>query len=161
MHDRQETVHMDEARQAVQDMSRRVGLLHLCYARAIVDLLGKELGEDVIRKAIWEYGTIIGQRTRERVQSKGLEPTLENMRHGMSAEEAVLDAIKRVARNYNNDRARLEQFDLFFYALRKDGDHAAATLWDRSQRSTQRRQYVVNDGSGSRHVDASFLLKRS
>jgi len=99
-------------------------------------------------------------RGEEAIRICGAHAIVENMRHGMSAEEAVLDAIKRVARNYDNDRARLEKFDLFFYALRKDGDHAAATLWDRSARSTTRRQYVVNDGSGSKRVDASYLLER-
>lgn len=100
-------------------------------------------------------------RGEEAIRICGAHAIVESMRHGMSAEEAVLDAVKRVARNYDNDLARLEQFDLFFYALRKDGDYAAATLWDRSQRSPHRRQYVVNDGSGSRRVDASFLLERS
>ena len=99
-------------------------------------------------------------RGEENIRICGAHTIVENMRHGMSPEEAVLDAIKRVARNYDNDRTRLEQFDLFFYALRKDGQHAAATLWDRSARSPRRRQYVVNDGSGSRLVDASYLLER-
>ncbi len=99
-------------------------------------------------------------RGEENIRICGAHTIVENMRHGMSAEEAVLDAIKRVARNYDNDRARLEKFDLFFYALRKDGDYAAATLWDRSARSPRRRQYVVNEGSGSKRVDASYLLER-
>ncbi len=100
-------------------------------------------------------------RGEENIRVCGAHAIVENMRHGMSAQEAALDAVKRVARNYDNDRARLEKFDLFFYALRKDGDHGAATLWDRSARSPRRRQYVVNDGSGSRLVDADYLLERS
>ncbi|MBI1355118.1 MAG: glycosylasparaginase [Acidobacteria bacterium] len=99
-------------------------------------------------------------RGEENIRICGAHTIVENMRHGMSAEEAVLDAIRRVARNYDNDRARLEKFDLFFYALRKDGQHAAATLWDRSANSPKRRQYVVNDGSGSQLADASYLLER-
>lgn len=72
----------DEARRAVQDMSRRVALLHMCYARALVDELGEERGKELIRKAIWDYGTKVGERTRERVQAMGLEPTIENFGKG-------------------------------------------------------------------------------
>jgi N4-(beta-N-acetylglucosaminyl)-L-asparaginase len=84
------------------------------------------------------------------------------MRHGMTAKEACLDALKRVARNYNNDAARLAQFDLNFYALRKDGDHAAASLWSGAMRGGQFRpsRYAVNDGGQSRLETCAFLLER-
>lgn len=72
----------DQARRAVQDMTRRVGLLHMCYARTLVDELGDEKGRELIKKAIWSYGTKIGERTRGRVEAIGLEPTLENMGKG-------------------------------------------------------------------------------
>ncbi|MEZ5362513.1 MAG: N(4)-(beta-N-acetylglucosaminyl)-L-asparaginase [Bryobacterales bacterium] len=99
-------------------------------------------------------------RGEEAIRVCGSHTIVENMRHGMSAEEAVLDTIKRVARNYDNDRKRLEQFDLFFYALRKDGDHAAGTLWSSERSQNGKRQFVVNDGSGSRLKDAVYLLER-
>ena len=72
----------EEARKAIQDMSRRVALLHMCYARALVDALGEERGKELIKKAIWDYGTIVGKRSRERVRELGLEPTLANMGRG-------------------------------------------------------------------------------
>jgi hypothetical protein len=75
-------VSRDEARQAIEDMSRRVGLLHICYARILVDELGEERGKELIKKAIWRYGTRIGQRTKARVEAQGLEPTLQNFRKG-------------------------------------------------------------------------------
>lgn len=99
-------------------------------------------------------------RGEECIRVCGAHTIVENMRHGMSAEEACLDTVKRVARNYDNDSKRLEQFDLFFYALRKDGDYAAATLWSAARGATRRRQFVVNDGSGSRLVDAAYLYER-
>jgi predicted ArsR family transcriptional regulator len=82
MGDEQTMVPADEARQAVQDMTRRVGLLHICFARTLVDELGEEKGRELIEKAIWEYGTRIGHRTRARVQALGLEPTVENFGKG-------------------------------------------------------------------------------
>ena len=55
------------------------------------------------------------------------------MRHGMSPKEAALDALKRVARNFDNDEKRLQAVDLNFYALRKDGEYAGASLWGPSR----------------------------
>ena len=72
----------DEAGKAVEDMSRRVGLLHMCYARAVVDALGEEKGRELIERAIWDYGTKIGERTKKRVEGLGLEPTLVNFSRG-------------------------------------------------------------------------------
>jgi hypothetical protein len=72
----------NEARQAVEDMTRRVGLLHICFARMLVDELGEEKGRELIEKAIWEYGTRIGRSTRARVLALGLEPTPENFGKG-------------------------------------------------------------------------------
>lgn len=96
-------------------------------------------------------------RGEENIRIAGGHTVVENMRHGMTAREAVLDALERVSRNYDHDRERLAQFDIFFYALRKDGDHAAASLW--SSREGGPRRYVVNDGE-SRRVDAAFLYER-
>ena len=77
-----ETVSAEDARQAVEDVSRRVGLLHICYARTLVEELGEEKGRELIKKAVWEYGTRIGLRTRERVEGLGLEPTVQNFSKG-------------------------------------------------------------------------------
>ncbi len=95
-------------------------------------------------------------RGEENIRVAGAHTIVENMRHGMSAKEAVLDALKRVARNFNNDEAKLALFDLNFYALRKDGDYAGASLW-----SGARRQFAVNDATGpSRLEPCVYLLKR-
>jgi hypothetical protein len=82
MENREAAVPADEARKAVEDMTRRVGLLHLCFARTLVDELGDERGRELIEKAIWDYGTRIGKNTRDRVVAQGLEPTLDNFNKG-------------------------------------------------------------------------------
>jgi hypothetical protein len=96
-------VSAEEARQAVEDMSRRVALLHICYARTLVEELGEEMGRELIKKAIWEYGTRIGLRTRERVDAMGLEPTVENFSKGSDLSPigfdhrpAVVDGERRI-----------------------------------------------------------------
>jgi hypothetical protein len=82
MNDEKHVVPADEARKAVRDMTRRVGLLHMAYARTLVDELGEERGKELIEKAIWAYGTLIGERTRRSVEARGLEPTVENFSKG-------------------------------------------------------------------------------
>lgn len=98
-------------------------------------------------------------RGEENIRVAGGHTVVENMRHGMPPKEACLDALKRVARNYNNDEKKLSQFDLSFYALRKDGAYASATLWSGS--AGKPRQFAVNDGGPqSRREDCAHLLER-
>jgi N4-(beta-N-acetylglucosaminyl)-L-asparaginase len=101
-------------------------------------------------------------RGEENIRICGAHTIVENMRHGMTAKEACLDALKRVARNFDNDRRRLLEVDLNFYALRKDGDFAGASLWDRRPRlgAMTPAQFAVNDGGESRLVDSAFLFER-
>jgi N4-(beta-N-acetylglucosaminyl)-L-asparaginase len=73
-------------------------------------------------------------RGEENIRIAGAHSIVENMRHGMPPKEACLDALKRIARNYDNDEKRLAQFDINFYALRKDGAYAGATLWKGKRR---------------------------
>ena len=101
-------------------------------------------------------------RGEENIRVAGGHTIVENMRHGMSPQEACLDALKRVARNFNNDLSKLAQFDLSFYALRKDGAYAGASLWSGLTRQGQvsRRQFTVSDGGGSRLEPCVYLLER-
>lgn len=101
-------------------------------------------------------------RGEENIRVAGAHTVVENMRHGMSAKDAVLDCLKRVARNYNNDRKKLEQFDLNFYALRKDGDFAGGSLWNGSYSRAQfrPRRFAVNVDGTARLEDCVYLLER-
>ena len=99
-------------------------------------------------------------RGEENIRVAGAHTIVENMRHGMSPKDACLDALKRVARNYDNDQARLAAIDLNFYALRKDGDYAGASLWNTSRGGRAPRQFAVNEGDKSRLENCAFLLER-
>jgi len=70
-------------------------------------------------------------RGEENIRVAGAHTIVENMRHGMAPKEAVLDCLKRIARNYDNDQARLAKFDIKFYALRKDGVYAGGAFVER------------------------------
>lgn len=101
-------------------------------------------------------------RGEENIRIAGAHTIVENMRHGLDPKEACLDALKRIARNFNNDRAKLEQFDINFYALRKDGQYAGASLWNAVQGRTGfvARRFAVNDGGKSRLENCAYLLER-
>lgn len=102
-------------------------------------------------------------RGEENIRVAGAHSVVEAMRYGKSPKEAVLETLKRVARNYDNDLKRLDQFDLNFYALRKDGEYAAGSLWNGTRgrdSSFTSRQFVVNDGGASRLEDCVFLFER-
>ena len=101
-------------------------------------------------------------RGEENIRIAGAHTIVENMRHGMSPKDACLDALKRIARNYNSDRAKLEKFDINFYALRKDGVYAGAALWNavRSKGAWVSRRFAVANGGPARLEDCAYLLER-
>jgi hypothetical protein len=78
----------------------------------------------------------------------------------MAPTEACLEALQRVARNYNGDKTRLSKFELAFYALNKDGVHGAASLWARTRRG-EKRTYAVHDGTAARLVECAYLFEGS
>jgi N4-(beta-N-acetylglucosaminyl)-L-asparaginase len=101
-------------------------------------------------------------RGEENIRIAGAHTIVENMRHGMTPKEACLDALKRVARNFNNDKSRLGLIDINFYALRKDGMYAGTSLWDkRDKNATRRARFAVNDGGESRLEDCASLYDRT
>jgi len=101
-------------------------------------------------------------RGEENLRVCGAHTVVENMRHGMAPKEAALDALERVARNFNHDRKRLEAIDLHFYVLRKDGEYAGASLWDKpSLEAARAAEFAVcTSEGGSRHESAVFLYAR-
>lgn len=101
-------------------------------------------------------------RGEENIRIAGAHTVVENMRRGMTARDACLEALKRVVRNFNNDEKRLAAFDLNFYALRKDGDYAAAALWNGRWKEGKlvRRHFAVDQGGRSRLEESAYLFER-
>lgn len=91
------------------------------------------------------------------IQIAGAHTVVELMRQGLSPTEACLGACKRIADKTKAKRLLNEQgrpnFDVYFYALAKDGRHGAASLWSGGK-------YVVNEGGKNRHEEAAHLFKR-
>ena len=62
----------------------------------------------------------------ENIKISGGHTIVEMMRKGMRPTDACLEAMARVASNYNNDKNKLGTFSLKFYALNKNGEYGAA-----------------------------------
>ena len=81
----------------------------------------------------------------ENIKVAGAHTIVENMRKGMSPQEAGMDCLKRIARNHNNDMTRLRYLDMVYYILRKDGAYAGVSLW--SDSSSGHHTFAVHDGT--------------
>ncbi|HXC87016.1 MAG TPA: N(4)-(beta-N-acetylglucosaminyl)-L-asparaginase [Candidatus Cybelea sp.] len=86
----------------------------------------------------------------ENIKISGGHTIIEMMRRGKSPEEACLEALGRIARNYNNDKRKLGTFHIFFYALNKDGVPGAASLWRNHYEEQGHSVYAVHDGTQAR-----------
>ncbi len=81
----------------------------------------------------------------ENIRVAGAHTIVENMRRGMSPQEAGMNALRRVAALYNNDMQKLRFIDMIYYVLRKDGAFAGVSLWSHST-SGKQNQFAVHDG---------------
>lgn len=105
--EKEKTIPLEDAEEEVAIVSRRLALLHLSYAKTLINEFEEEKGKSIILKAIKEYGKRVGEKTREEVLEKGLEPTPENFSEGESLrvpkfgmhekiEEAEVEGEKRI-----------------------------------------------------------------
>ncbi|HLG13752.1 MAG TPA: N(4)-(beta-N-acetylglucosaminyl)-L-asparaginase [Blastocatellia bacterium] len=101
-------------------------------------------------------------RGEEVIKTNGAHTVVEMMRRGATPQEACLEAVKRIARNYGNDRHKLAQFNVILYGVNKKGQHGAAGLWNGAWRIDQMKksQYLVADSSGVKLLDTAYLLAR-
>jgi hypothetical protein len=78
MIDNEEKMSKQEALCQIQAALRRAALLYHCFSTTLVDEYGKEKGEELIQKAIDEYGAMIGREARKKAQMKGFSLTPDN-----------------------------------------------------------------------------------
>jgi len=93
---REETVALEEAKEQVRKVCVRLGLLHLSYAKILVDELGEKKGKELVLKAIKDYGIRVGERVKANVTAQGLENIPANYRgdvplYGMHDAKEVLE----------------------------------------------------------------------
>jgi len=92
----------------------------------------------------------------ENIKVAGAHTIVENMRHGMSPQEAGLDALKRIVRNYNGDLNRLRFIDMTYYILRKDGAYAGVSLWEGYSKGNP-HTIAIHDGTHRAEVAVNLL----
>lgn len=80
----------------------------------------------------------------ENIKVAGAHSIVENMRRGMSPKEAGLDVLKRIARSYDKNPAKLRYVSMVYYILRRDGEYAGVSLW--SGPKGKPYQFAVHDG---------------
>ena len=93
----------------------------------------------------------------ENIKVCGAHTIVENMRHGMSPEEAGMDALKRIVRNYNGNMHKLQYMDMTYYILRNDGAYACVSLWEGPP--DHKRRFAVCDDKGKRYEKAVPLFQ--
>jgi len=91
------------------------------------------------------------------IRVAGGHTIVEAMHRGLTPKEAVLEALKRVSKLFNDDKKMLDKLGIEFYALRKDGEHAAGSLWAKTE---DYQTYAVNDGGESRLEKCVFLYEK-
>jgi N4-(beta-N-acetylglucosaminyl)-L-asparaginase len=92
----------------------------------------------------------------ENIKVAGAHTIVENMRHGMSPQEAGMDALKRIVRNYNGDMNKLRFMDMTYYVLRKDGAYASVCLWE-GYSAGNPHKFAVHDGTLRSEVSTPLL----
>lgn len=95
----------------------------------------------------------------ENIKVAGAHTIVENMRRGMEPEAAAMDALKRIARNYNGDMKKLRYIDMTYYVLRKDGAWAGVSLWEGYATAGKPHRIAVHDGTQARAVTTVPLFK--
>jgi N4-(beta-N-acetylglucosaminyl)-L-asparaginase len=93
----------------------------------------------------------------ENIKVVGAHTIVENMRRGMSPQDAGMDALKRIVRNYEGYPEKLQYVDMSYYILRKDGAYAGVCLW--SGLPEHPRRFAVHDGDGKRYETAVALYQ--
>lgn len=98
-------------------------------------------------------------RGEENIKISGGHTIVELMRKGMSPAEACLEALHRVARNYKPFPERLKDFHIQFYAVSKNGEYGAASLWGMHVNG-KRVEYAVHDGTQARLLPCTPLFDK-
>jgi N4-(beta-N-acetylglucosaminyl)-L-asparaginase len=91
------------------------------------------------------------------IKISGARLIVENMRKGMSPEDAGMDVLERIAHWYENDMSALRFVEMVYYILRKDGAYGSVSLWH-GDRTGHVREFTIHDGI-RRSEECRFLLE--
>ena len=80
------------------------------------------------------------------------------MRQGRTPQEAGIETLRRIVRNYDGDMTKIRLLDMEYYIVRKDGAYAGCSLWSTSP-TGRPRVFTVHDGAGYRVEKCAALLE--
>jgi len=80
---KEETVSLEDAKEQVGRASRRLGLLHLSFARTLVNELGEKKGKELVLKAIRDYATRVGEEVKANAAAQGLDNSPANYKEDL------------------------------------------------------------------------------
>jgi N4-(beta-N-acetylglucosaminyl)-L-asparaginase len=91
----------------------------------------------------------------ENIKVAGAHTIVENMRRGLSPQDAGMDALQRIVRNYGGDNERLRFMDMTYYILRKDGAYAGVSLWEGYEPA---KPHLIAVHDGERRAEPTVAL---
>lgn len=68
-----------------------------------------------------------------------------------------MEVVKRIVRNFNGYKDRLQYVDMIYYILRKDGAYAGVSLWEGYGEAGQPHYIAVHDGSKRREKTVALF----
>jgi hypothetical protein len=78
MSEQRERVSAEETDRQVRLMARRMALMYHHIGEVLTEELGKDMAKELLKEAIWRYGSECGENVREAVLEQGLPLTIEN-----------------------------------------------------------------------------------
>jgi len=93
----------------------------------------------------------------ENIKVCGAHTIVDMMRRGAGPKDAGMEALRRIAENYEYDMAKLRYLDMIYYIVRRDGAYAGVSLWS-SRGDGKRKTYVVHDGT-QRTLEVDYLFE--
>jgi N4-(beta-N-acetylglucosaminyl)-L-asparaginase len=94
----------------------------------------------------------------ENIKVAGAHTIVELMRQGRTPQEAGLETLRRIVRNYNGDMTKIRLLDMEYYIVSKDGTYAGCSLWSTSP-TGKPRVFAVHDANGYRVEKCAALLE--
>jgi len=96
----------------------------------------------------------------ENIKVAGAHTIVELMRQGRTPQEAGLEVLRRIVRNYNGDMTKIRLLDMEYYIVRKDGAYSGCSLWSTGS-TGHPRAFAVHDGNGYRVEKCAALFEGS
>lgn len=78
MNNQGEMVSLTDAREQVRKVCVRLALLHLSFAKTLVEEFGEQKGKELVLKAIKNYGIRVGEGAKTRTNNCGLDNSPNN-----------------------------------------------------------------------------------